>query len=1057
MDSHKLAEIFKATIDVNQRENAEKQLDQIHKIIGFTPSILQLVMSTSIEMPVRQAAVVYLKNSVVAYWADKEASAPQMEFSIHEQDRGLIRESIIDACVHSPELIAVHLAVCINHIIRHDFPNKWTGIIDKVLVYLQMPDNNLLFGALMAIYQLVKNYEYKTHNDRLPLDDSMNLLLPIIYQRLTNLMQDSSDTSVLLQKQILKIFYAFVQYSFPLKLLNKQIFTEWMEVFRMIMERPVPESVNQLESEERPENCHWKCKKWAIHILTRVFERYGSPGTVHKDYKEFSDWYTKTFSVGIINVLLKVLEQHGNDVYVAPRVLQQTLNYFNTAVNHSFTWKLIKTHMVLMIQNIIFPLMCYTDEDDELWTLDPHEYIRSKFDVFEDYVSPVTAAQTLLYTCCKKRKDMLQKTSEFVMQILTESNSSPRMIDGALHMIGSVAELLLKKNMFKDHIENILVAYVFPHFQSQFGYLRARSCWVLHYFAHTRFQNDANLYQALNNCQHCLLSDEDLPVKVEAAICLQALVSAQEKIQKMVEGSVTQIAMELLTIIRDTENEDLTNVMQKLVCLYPEHLTGIAVEMTQHLAQTFKQMIENSDEDENEDKALTAMGLLNTIDTILTMMEDQIEIMKQLEPIVVQIVEDIFKNEQMDLYEEAMTLVCTVSTNYVSPELWKIFELMYHVFTKDGFDYFTDMMPALHNFVTVDPEAFLSNSNHVLAIYEMCKTVMNSEAGEDAECHAAKLMECMILQFKGQIDQCIHPFVELVLSRLTREVKTAELKTICLQVVIAAFYYNPELLIETLEKMQPANSNQSLFTHFVKQWMNDSHLFLGLHDRKICVLGLLTLISLPPAKRSGVINEMAAQIVPTALHLFEGLKLAYQAKANADNQSSSDSEEGQESDDNEIEALEDDEDHIAGSENLQQIVKKMNASFPFPVTSASIEDIEEDASDEETDTDGEDEDEFEQTALESYTTLIDDEDASIDEYVAFKEVLESLQANDANWYNALISPLSSQQQKGMQNVFMLAVQRKAAAESRKIEKSGGYVFTQQQVPMSFNFGGSPIG
>jgi hypothetical protein len=27
---------------------------------------------------------------------------------------------------------------------------------------------------------------------------------------------------------------------------------------------------------------------------------------------------------------------------------------------------------------------------------------------------------------------------------------------------------------------------------------------------------------------------------------------------------------------------------------------------------------------------------------------------------------------------------------------------MYNVFQKDGFDYFTDMMPALHNYVTVD-------------------------------------------------------------------------------------------------------------------------------------------------------------------------------------------------------------------------------------------------------------------------------------------------------------------------------------------------------------------
>ena len=32
-----------------------------------------------------------------------------------------------------------------------------------------------------------------------------------------------------------------------------------------------------------------------------------------------------------------------------------------------------------MIQDVIFPLMCHSDEDEELWVNDPHEYIRIKY------------------------------------------------------------------------------------------------------------------------------------------------------------------------------------------------------------------------------------------------------------------------------------------------------------------------------------------------------------------------------------------------------------------------------------------------------------------------------------------------------------------------------------------------------------------------------------------------------------------------------------------------------------------------------------------------------
>lgn len=42
----------------------------------------------------------------------------------------------------------------------------------------------------------------------------MAIILPVVYQRLISLMPDESEYSVLLQKQILKVFYAFIQVLF---------------------------------------------------------------------------------------------------------------------------------------------------------------------------------------------------------------------------------------------------------------------------------------------------------------------------------------------------------------------------------------------------------------------------------------------------------------------------------------------------------------------------------------------------------------------------------------------------------------------------------------------------------------------------------------------------------------------------------------------------------------------------------------------------------------------------------------------------------------------------
>lgn len=63
------------------------------------------------------------------------------------------------------------------------------------------------------------------------------------------------------------------------------------------------------------------------------------------------------------------------------------------------------------------------------------------------------------------------------------------------------------------------------------------------------------------------------------------------------------------------------------------------------------------------------------------------------------------------------------------------------------------MMPALHNYVTVDTPAFLSSQDRILVMCNMARDILNGDAGEDPECHAAKLLEVIVLQCKGHIDQ----------------------------------------------------------------------------------------------------------------------------------------------------------------------------------------------------------------------------------------------------------------------------------------------------------------
>lgn len=63
-------------------------------------------MQNDLDLPVRQAGAIYLKNLITQNWQDRENdSGEPMVYSIHEQDRAMIRGSIVDAIVHAPDLI----------------------------------------------------------------------------------------------------------------------------------------------------------------------------------------------------------------------------------------------------------------------------------------------------------------------------------------------------------------------------------------------------------------------------------------------------------------------------------------------------------------------------------------------------------------------------------------------------------------------------------------------------------------------------------------------------------------------------------------------------------------------------------------------------------------------------------------------------------------------------------------------------------------------------------------------------------------------------------------
>ena len=79
--------------------------------------------------------------------------------------------------------------------------------------------------------------------------------------------------------------------------------------------------------------------------------------------------------------------------------------------------------------------------------------------------------------------------------------------------------------------------------------------------------------------------------------------------------------------------------------------------------------------DGGDEKAITAMGILNTIETILSVMGEKPEVRGQLEQAVLRAIVLVLTGSHMEFYEEAFSLICDLTTTAISPAMWEAFQV----------------------------------------------------------------------------------------------------------------------------------------------------------------------------------------------------------------------------------------------------------------------------------------------------------------------------------------------------------------------------------------------
>lgn len=468
----------------------------------------------------------------------------------------------------------------------------------------------------------------------------------------------------------------------------------WCTVFLQTVSKAAPAIAMADEPVERERHHWWKAKKWAYFNLNRLYTRsghhhppqpeaprlladidtrYGNPQAItHKDTDPaaaaFTTFLSGTIAPEILKHYLQEIEKWvGKTSWLSRPCLSYTIVFLDECVRPKEMWAHLRPHLTNLVTHFIFPVLCLTQEDIERFEDEPQEYLHRKLNFYEEVSAPDVSATNFLVTLTKNRRKQTFELLQFINSVVNtyetaaDDKKDPIAKEGALRMIGTLAPVMLgKKSPIADQVEYFLVRYVFPDFTSSQGYLRARACDTIEKFEQLDFKDQNHLLTIYRNILDCM-ADPCLPVRVTAALALQPLIR-HDIIRTSMQTSIPTIMQQLLKLANEADIDALANVMEDFVEVFATELTPFAVALSEQLRDTYLRIVNEllernntrGDDDDYgdflDDKSITALGVLQTIGTLILTLESTPDVLLHIEAVLMPVIQITLDNKLYGMF-----------------------------------------------------------------------------------------------------------------------------------------------------------------------------------------------------------------------------------------------------------------------------------------------------------------------------------------------------------------------------------------------------------------------
>lgn len=888
MDANTLLQCFAGTLDHDTatRTNSEAYLKQASSTPGFLGACLDIISSSEVPENIKLSASLYFKNKITYGWTESSYTKNELlNIVVDNDEKPVVKDMLIQTMLYcskqSPSSLRI-LKSALTVIINDQYPSKkWDALLPKSVELLSGNDLNMSYVGLICLSEVFRTYRWRENDSRQELEALILQYFPSLLQFAeSSLFQEGRNMEDArigeMVKLILKTYKFVTYYDMPFTLQRVDSFIPWANFFVSIIQQQLPQQLlDNADIDSRSKNSWVKCKKWSYANLYRLFQRYASQSLTRKfEYEQFKSIYIEQFLPQFLQLIFQHIEDWGNGkLWLSDESVHYILSFIEQTIVQKATWPLVKQHYPIILEHVIFPLLCPTEDTLDTFENDPQEYIHRNLELWDDSYSPDLAAISLLTTSVNKRgKITLQPTLEFIILTLqTNITGVDRMplenavqVESALRIFSSIVDRLTVNNSpYLSEIEGFLRTFVFPFFESPFGFLRTRACEICSKLGGLKFKDSSSIQVIYQGVMSCLNEDSDnLPVKLLASLALQVFIH-DPVFQEPLSTVVVPTMQNLLRLSNDFESDAISGVMQDFVERFAEQLQPFGVELMNTLVQQFlklaidlneasnfdpNSLMDPNDIPDESDKQMAALGILSTTISILLSFENSPEILKSLEQSFYPAAEYILKNDIEDFYRECCEFVenSTFLLRNVSPISWKILECIGECNNKEDSMvafYLEDFMLAINNYILYGKEELKKNEFYSKILFDIYrKAIANSEDSSLDELNFMfDLSQKLILALEDKLppsvrQQFLEDSINAILVEKNNLKKQIVFGVTTFNVIISSLIYSPLVTLQFLK-------HNGVLELFFETWLTlYIPNFKRVYDIKLSVLALLSIL-----------------------------------------------------------------------------------------------------------------------------------------------------------------------------------------------------------------------